>query len=186
MEILDGPALTKCNDTAIVLPWAAVTPKFDEWENPFGGSYRKWQPEDLVDLYFHEEKNWPHFQQTRKLPLCHEQPHDGKWPPEQIPQYHQLALREIFNCGSDFSFNATFTYVAGEVSRGVACILRLKNPGHFVTAVAYKEKDMLIGFKDPAPVKWLQKTEDADGNKWMGLNDFVDNVHTDITRCWRL
>jgi hypothetical protein len=185
MEVLDGPALTKCNDTAIVMAWAAVTPKFDEWKNPFGGTER-WQPEDLIDLYFHNEKNWPYFKTIRKLALCHGQPHNNKWPPEQIPQYHQAALKDVLGCGADFSFNATFTHVAGTVNRKISCILRLKDPGHFVTAVDYKEKEMLIGFKDPAPVKWLQSTEDVNGNKWMSLNDFIDNIHSDITRCWRL
>lgn len=186
MEILDGPVLTKCNDTAIVMAWAAVTPDFDKWRNPFGGNYRKWQPEDLVDLYFHNEDNWEHFQETRLLALCHGQSHDGKYPPEQIPQYHQLALREVFGVGSDFSFNASFTHVASENARGTACILRLKNPGHFITVVKYDDNTGRIGFKDPAPVKWLQDTEDMDGNKWMTASDFRDNIQADITRAWRM
>jgi hypothetical protein len=119
--------------------------------------------------------------------FCHEQPHDGMWPPEQIPQLHFRALKDIFGgIDADFSFSASFSYIAGEVSRGVSCILRLKNPGHFVTAVEYDEDKMLIGFKDPAPVRWLQPTEDADGNKWMSPSDFKSNVHTDVTRCWRI
>ena len=186
IEILDGPALNKCNVTAVVMAWAAVTPIFDNWKNPFGGHYRGWQPEDMVDLYFHEEKNWPHFQETRALPLCHEQPHDGKWPPEQIPQYHQLALREIFGLGADFGFGANFAAVATWVSSGSAVILRVKKPGHFITAVCYDENKMLIGFRDPAPIAWLQSTENVDGIKWMGTTDYKDNIHDDYTRGWRV
>lgn len=168
------------------MAWAAVTPKFDDWKNPFGGTYRGWQPEDLVDFYFSERRNWAHFKKTRDVPLTLRQTSaEGPYQPERIPQYHQLALREIFNVGSDFSFSASFTYVAGEVAKGVSCILRLKSPGHFITAVCYDNEKMLVGFKDPAPVRWLQQTEDRNGNKWMNATQFKENIHPDITRCWR-
>lgn len=189
VEKMDGPTLTQCNVTAIAMAWAAVTKDFDNWKNPFGGPYR-WQPEDLVYFYLHDERLWDRFQEERRktssaVRFCHEQPHDGMWPPEQIPQLHQFPLREIFRCGSDFSYAASFTHVAGETTRGVSCILRLIDPGHFITAVKYDAEKMLIGFKDPAPVRWLNNTEDADGNKWMSPKDFKDNIHTDITRAWR-
>ena len=190
IEIMEGPTLTRCNVTAIVMAWAAVTHNFDLWQNPFGGSYRGWQPEDLVDLYFHDEKLWEYFREVRRrtsndIKLCHGQPHNGMWPPEQIPQLHQLPLREIFGCGSDFSYSASFSHVAGETARGTSCILRLKDPGHFITANGYDVNKMTISFKDPAPVPWLQETEDANGNKYMTAQNFKDNIHTDITRCWR-
>jgi hypothetical protein len=187
-EDYDGPPLNWCNTAAIVNAVAAVTPGFGmvPFPNPYGGPYRNWKPEDLTALYFHEEDNWPKFRQVRDLPLCHGQPHDGKYPPEQIPQYHQLALREVFGLGADFGFGANFANVATWTSSGTAVILRLKKPRHFITAVCYDENKMLIGFRDPAPVAWLQETEDADGLKWVGVADFKDNVHDDYTRGWRV
>jgi len=192
VERIDGKPLNWCNVTAEILAWAAVTPGFDNEEkngikNPWGGSYNKWQPEDMLALFYHDEENvWPVFQAIRPLKLCHEQPHDGMYPPEQIPQYMQAALRMVMGLGADFSFSASFSYVAGETARKVACILRLKSPGHFIMANGYDDEKMLISFKDPANISWLIETLDADGNKWMSAKNFKDNVHSDITRAWRL
>lgn len=192
MEMHDGPALNMCNVTAIVMAAAAITPAFDGWRNPWGGSWRM-QPEDIVYLYLHDERHWNMFRTERKktssdVKFIHGQPpgKNGPWPPEQIPQTHQFPLREIFGCGSDFSVTATFGYIFEQITQGVSCILRLKSPGHFVTAVKPDVIKMSIGFKDPAPVPWLQNTEDADGNKWMTAEDFKANIHTDVTRAWRL
>ena len=182
----DGKPLTKCNDTAIVLAWAAVTPDFDKHVNPYGGFWRI-QPEDYVDSYFHNEKNWEHFKTVRDLPLTHNQTDDvnGPYQPERISQYHQLALREVLGVGADFKGSPTFEKIVYEIRKGVAIILLLKSPGHYVTAVKYDPDKNMIGFKDPAPVKWKQDTMDADRNKWFGLEDMT-NIGWGYTRVWRL
>lgn len=182
----DGAALTKCNDTAIVLAVAAITHGFDKHKNPYGGTWRI-QPEDYVDDYFHDEKNWEHFKAVRNLPLTHVQTDDvnGPYQPERIPQYHQLALRDVFGVGADFQGKPTFEKLVREMRQGVAVIICLKSPGHFVTCVAYDPGKNLIGFKDPAPVRWKQETEDHNKNKWFGPDDMV-NIKWGYTRVWRL
>jgi hypothetical protein len=186
MDKIDGPALTKCNDTAIVMAWAAITAGFDSWLNPFRGKYR-WQPEDLVDLYFHDEGNWDKFKELRRVALTHHQTDDwhGPYQPERVAAYHQLALREVLGVMADFTYGANFGTVASNITMGTSVILHVRDPGHYVTGVKYNEEKMLIGFKDPAPIKWLQETEDADGNKWASPADFKANIRDDITRAWR-
>ncbi len=187
-EINDGPAPTKCNDTAIACAWAAVTPKFEELlkNNPFGGHWAM-QVEDYIDRYFHTESNWEKFKLVRNLPLTHVQKDDvnGPFQPERITQYHQLACREVLGLGADFQGPVTFEKFVYAVRQGTALIICLENPGHYVTCVAYDPDKNLIGFKDPAPVRWKQETMDKNKNKWFGPKD-MDNIKWGYTRVWRL
>lgn len=186
MDTIDGPALTKCSDTAIVIAAASVLPDFEARLNPWGGAWPI-QPEDYVDMYFHEERNWDKFQQVRQVPLTHHQVDDinGPFQPERIPQYHQCAFRDVFALGAEFGWGLIFGNIALWTTSGVAVVLCLNQPGHFVTAVCYDDTRRMVGFRDPAPVRWKQETVDADGLKWFGPDD-MGNVAGHYTKAWRL
>lgn len=168
-EIADGPGYNWCNVACLVMGWAAVTPFFDHWRNPWGGTWRP-QPEDVLAEYFRDEiNNWPKFIGIRLLNL-------KKYPPEQVPQYHPIALKEVLGVDGSFEWGTTFDLVAGLTASGNAVELCLKNPGHYILANQYDDEKKLIGFKDPAPevVRWKAETLDANGNKWFGVADMMN------------
>lgn len=175
-EIADGPEYNWCNVTALVMGWAAVTPDFDSWKNPFGGTHRI-QPEDWLAEFFRDPKNFAEFMKIRPLDL-------RIYPPERVPQYHPLAVQQIFGLQSMFSWGTTFDLIASLIAPNRSVELCLKSPGHYVLANAFENGK--IGFKDPAPevVHWKAETLDSDGNKWFGVADMnnIESFYVTIER----
>ena len=187
MDVIDGPALIKCSDEAIASGIYAVTqdPARRLETNPYGGAWAC-QMGDYLDLYFHDERNWSKFKARRDLPLTHHQIKNGPpYQPERIPQYHEIAIKDVFGIGAQYCEGANFAAIASIVYDGTACILRMKNPGHYICAVCYDDEKLLLGFRDTAPVRWLQHTIDSNKIKWMTATDFRGMIHSDYTKIWR-
>ncbi len=187
-EYIDQSSLVKCSETALAMFRAACTPNFDGWAQPFGGDY-KMQPEDYLDDFFWNKLTiWPLFLKIRDEGLIMRK----GMAPEQIPQYHPLALQMVFGFRDAFftwEWTALWTRITEQLMKKIPVELCIKDiagnldlissgngRGHYVLANQYDSDKELISFKDPAPevVTWKRETMDANGNKWFGRSDLFN------------
>lgn len=172
------PGLDQCNTTMDANGRAAVVKDFEEYlskPNIYGGTFHA-QPEDDIGNFYRDPRNWPLLLKIRDLPLGIGK---GQYRPERIPQYHPAAMKAVFNLSClFFPGGATFEKIASLVWEGNAVGLCLKEPGHYICAVAYDAGMYQIAFKDPwSGNPWPGTRQDPcipdqNNNKWMTKDDF--------------
>lgn len=178
-EILDGPGYNWCNVETLAAGRAALIPQPETINNEYGGKWRC-QEGDYLSLYFRTPANLKKFKKIRKLNY-------KKYPPERVPQLHPIALKEVFNLKGEFIPDGNFDAIVAQLKRGNVVELCMidSNPltpeitGHYILANQYDDTIDKISFKDPAKnvVRWLNKTLDKDGNKWLTRGDYAENIH---------
>ena len=155
----DGVWLVSCGPSAAVTCIAAIG--FDVSIKTPGG-YAPQSEEVLMD-FFNDPRNYPTLQKARP-----ETPPD-MWHGNEIPQFYPVAVQSVFGVKACFEWKADFDKVAAELSTGKAVQLCLKNPGHYIAAVAYDDERDEIIFNDP----WPGRFKDANGfNRRLKRADF--------------
>jgi len=166
------PGLDWCNATMDTIAWASLTPldEVEEAKNPYGGTW-KIQPEDYISAYYRSPFNIEKFKAIRDLDF-------SIFPPERIPQYRKISMKEVFNIDSEYREGRNFEAIGNLLWDGNCVGLNLIQPGHYICAVAFSVYDGMIGFKDPWPGnKWPNGIEtDKNGNKWFSKKDFIENI----------
>ena len=155
----DGIWLVSCGPSAAVTCIAAMG--FDvEVKTP--GGYKPQSEEVLMD-FFNAPRNYSQLKAARP-----ETPPD-MWHGNEIPQFYPVAVQSVFGIKARFEWTAPFEKVIAELQAGKAAQLCLKNPGHYIAAVAYDDERDEIIFNDP----WPGRFKDGNGfNRRLKRVDF--------------
>ena len=155
----DGVWLVSCGPSAAITCIAAMG--FDvEVKTP--GDYKPQSDEVLMD-FFNDPRNYPALQKVRP-----ETPPD-MWHGNEIPQFYPVAVQSVFGVKARFEWTAPFEKVIAELQAGKAVQLCLKNPGHYIAAVAYDDERNEVIFNDP----WPRRFKDGNGfNRRLSKADF--------------
>ena len=155
----DGIWLVSCGPSAAVTCIAAMG--FDvEVKTP--GDYKPQSEEVLMD-FFNDPRNYSQLKAARP-----ETPPD-MWHGNEIPQFYPVAVQSVFGIKARFEWTAPFEKVIAELQAGKAVQLCLKNPGHYIAAVAYDDERDEIIFNDP----WPGRFKDGNGfNRRLKRVDF--------------
>nr|DAO15612.1 MAG TPA: peptidase [Caudoviricetes sp.] len=155
----DGIWLVSCGPSAAITCIAAMG--FDvEVKTP--GDYKPQSEEVLMD-FFNDPRNYPALQKVRP-----ETPPD-MWHGNEIPQFYPVAVQSVFGVKARFEWTAPFEKVIAELQAGKAVQLCLKNPGHYIAAVAYDDERNEVIFNDP----WPRRFKDGNGfNRRLSKADF--------------
>ena len=155
----DGVWLVSCGPSAAVTCIAVMG--FDvEVKTP--GDYKPQSEEVLMD-FFNDPRNYPALQKVRP-----ETPPD-MWHGNEIPQFYPVAVQSVFGVKARFEWTAPFEKVIAELQAGKAVQLCLKNPGHYIAAVAYDDERNEVIFNDP----WPRRFKDGNGfNRRLSKADF--------------
>ena len=155
----DGVWLVSCGPSAAITCIAAMG--FDvEVKTP--GDYKPQSEEVLMD-FFNDPRNYPALQKVRP-----ETPPD-MWHGNEIPQFYPVAVQSVFGVKARFEWTAPFEKVIAELQAGKAVQLCLKNPGHYIAAVAYDDERNEVIFNDP----WPRRFKDGNGfNRRLSKADF--------------
>ena len=155
----DGVWLVSCGPSAAITCIAAMG--FDvEVKTP--GDYKPQSEEVLMD-FCNDPRNYPALQKVRP-----ETPPD-MWHGNEIPQFYPVAVQSVFGVKARFEWTAPFEKVIAELQAGKAVQLCLKNPGHYIAAVAYDDERDEIIFNDP----WPGRFKDGNGfNRRLKRVDF--------------
>ncbi|WP_158084135.1 C39 family peptidase [Marispirochaeta aestuarii] len=105
------------------------------------------QPEDVLTLWFHDQRNWPVLSEVRK----ETRPDDTKYSPHEVPQYYPTAVKEVFGVECVFRWIFDFQEIADIVSSGRAVQIAKKKPGHYIAVVAYDDFTEQLIINDPYP-----------------------------------
>ena len=93
------------------------------------------QPEDILTLYFHDFRNYTKFKSIRK------EINYNQFFNNRIPQLYPIALKEVFNIKAKFKWGKPSTKELIEnLKNNIGFILCLKNPGHYISIVAFNDK----------------------------------------------
>ena len=120
------------------------------------GSYKP-QPEEILTDWFNDPRNYAHMQALR----------DGVDPAvymgNEIPQYYPAAIMAVFGVRAFFYWGSDWDHVTMALSLQRGVMLALKKPGHFIAAVAYREIEKAIIYRDPWPgnpwpVEWKNRS----------------------------
>jgi len=101
------------------------------------------QPEDAMTMWLNDTRNYPLLREQRedidpKDYMCN-----------RVPQYFPIAVQKIFRVESEFVWGCHFDDLKKRVTVGQACVVLLKNPGHFITIKAYDEDTNELLYDDP-------------------------------------
>jgi hypothetical protein len=131
----------------------------------------KVQPEDFLTLYLNDPRN------AEKLQGQREDIDPRNYMGNRIPQYYPIAIQEVFGAKATFEWGASFPKVVTFLQKGNAVMLCLKDPGHFICAVAYNRVDETIIYHDPWPDnKWPERHRKTPGfGRTLAESDF-ENV----------
>ncbi len=172
------PGLDQCNCSMDAIARAALVKDYESFlqsKNVYGGLWHE-QPEDSIANFYRDPRNRKLLQSIRMLDIGGG---PGQVRPERVPQYRPAAMKAIFNIEAQFFMEGgTFERVAKLVWEGNVVGLCLKNPGHYICAVAFDDQTRQIAFKDPWPgdpwpgTKTDPSIPDQDNNKWMSAVDF--------------
>lgn len=132
---------------------------------PGGGTV---QSEDVLTLWLNDIKN----RNEEKRARTNIEPE--AFLGNEIPQYYPAALFAVFGVLAQYVEGYTFESVASELKNGRAVMLCLKNPGHFIAAVAYDEEMQEIIYRDP----WPGRTGTDGFNLRMKEDEYGANVKT--------
>jgi hypothetical protein len=128
------------------------------------GEYRP-QPEEVLMDFFNDPRNRRDLKSIREV--------SNKIPGNRVPQYYPLAVRKVFGAYANFAWEATLSKVSKYLLDGHAVQLCLKDPGHYIAAVAFDTTAQEIIYNDSWPNRFYN------GRGWnirMGLREFVTNV----------
>jgi len=101
------------------------------------------QPEDVLTIWLNDPRNEGVLQSVR-----------GDIDPKnymdnRVPQYYPIAIDKIFRVKARFYWGCDFASVKKCVSVGQACVVLLKNPGHYITIKAFDDKTDELIYDDP-------------------------------------
>jgi hypothetical protein len=154
------PGLEYCGPTASVMCIDSLRKEFQN-KNSYGGSWVP-QDEDFLTCFFIDHANWNMFEKIRQLDLTN-------LPPNRIFQYYPYAVKMCFNQVAEYREDGSFDIISQHLWNGEPCQICLKDPGHFLAAVAFDNEKNEIIYNDP----WPGRNLDGNGfNRRMGKSDF--------------
>jgi len=130
------------------------------------GPYRP-QPEEILMDWFQDPRNYERLAATRQdiNPL--------QTPGNRVAQYYPPAVADVFSAHADFAWINRFALLAEYLCKGYALQICLRNPGHYIAAVAYDEETEEVIYRDP----WPDRLPDHNGfNRRLGVDEYIRNV----------
>lgn len=125
------------------------------------------QPEEILMDWFHDPVN------LKRLARIDRNVNPRTTPGNRIPSYYPLAVRDVFGARGDFVDGITFGQIGEYLRKGHALQLCLKDPGHFIAAVAFDFEHEHIIFRDP----WPNRLPDGNGfNRRIDLREYDRNI----------
>lgn len=124
------------------------------------------QPEEVLADYFNDPANYEKFDKVRGD--LNETVVQGN----RIPNLYPLALREVFGVRAEFYLTLTRADVIANILAGRAVMVCLKNPGHYIAAVAYDTDTDEIIYHD----SWPARTNTDGYALRMGATEYAANV----------
>jgi len=162
-----GQTLVTCGPTAAVTCIAAMGGSV---QSPTPGGWQP-QPEDVLTLWFHDERNWTRLAKARPDTA----PGQTDYSPNEVPQYYPVAVDEVFGARCRFEWTCLFSEIISHVSSGRAVQITLKDPGHFIPVVAYDQAQDALIYHDP----WPSRFSDGEGfARRLSEAEFNDNVQS--------
>ena len=151
--------LESCGPTAAT----TIVDMMDNLQAPLTPGGWEPQPEDVLMLWFNDPRNADIMKSIRRGV--------EEFPGNQVPQYYPQAVREVYGVRAEFIFTSDFGRIADLLSQGNGVMLCLKDPGHYVAAVAYSDMKGEIIYHDPWPARL-----GTGFNLALGLAEYIDNV----------
>lgn len=125
------------------------------------------QPEEILMDWFQDPRNY------ERLAAIRQDVNPLATPGNRVPQYYPFAVADVFGAHADFAWAERFALIGEYLCKGYSLQLCLKNPGHFIAAVAYDDETGEIIYRDP----WPERLSDRDGfNRRLDLDEFNSNV----------
>lgn len=125
------------------------------------------QPEEILMDWFHDPRNY------EKLAAVRQDINPLQTPGNRVPQYYPPAVADVFGARADFAWVDRFDLIGEYLCKGYALQICLKNPGHFVAAVAYDDETDEVIYRDP----WPDRLPDHNGfNRRLDLDEYTRNI----------
>jgi len=125
------------------------------------------QPEQALMDYFNDPRNYPN------LRLARQDTDPAEWNGNEVPQFYPVAVPDVFGVPTRFVWISDFSKIAELLRSGRAVQLCLKDPGHYIAAVAWDENRQEVIFNDP----WPGRFSDGNGfNRRMDEAEYCRNV----------
>jgi hypothetical protein len=140
----DGNWLVSCGPTAAVGCIAAMGHQVDI---TCPGVYKPQAEEVLMD-FFNDPRNYEELEKARP------ETHPADWHGNEIPQFYPVAVSAVFGVAATFIWVSAMDKVALFLRQGKAVQLCLKQPGHYIAALAWDEEKREIIFNDPWPARF--------------------------------
>jgi len=118
------------------------------------------QPEDFLTIWMNDPKNHPGLGIPTDTMV-------NEW-----AQAYPNAIKTVFGVPCRFLERQSFEWVSAMVSSGVGVMLCLKDPGHYVAAVAFDSVAAELIYRDP----WPGRTKTDGYNIQMGGKEFDENT----------
>ncbi len=133
-------ALESCGPTAAVNCLAALGHQVDIF---CPGTYSP-QPEETLLDYFNDPRNADRLQKERADISV------DQIPPNRVPQFYPLAVREVFGAVAHFTWISGFE-IRRHLDTGRTIQVLMRTPSHYIAAVAYDPEANELIINDPWP-----------------------------------
>ncbi|MDA3854614.1 MAG: C39 family peptidase [Candidatus Woesearchaeota archaeon] len=140
--------LQSCGPTAVVNIIASIGKPV---EIVTQGAYKP-QPEEILNDYFHDPINYSKLNKIRPSTPAEE------WQGNQIPQFYPIAIKDVFNIESHFSWGIAYSDIINSINKGKGLVVCLKSPGHFIAIVGYDSDNDTVIYNDPWPEDYWPKS----------------------------
>lgn len=125
------------------------------------------QPEEVLMDWFHDPRN------HERLAAIRQDIDPRETPGNRVPQYYPLAVADVFAAQAHFGWIDRFDLVGEYLCKGYCLQICLKNPGHFIAAVAYDDETDEIIYRDP----WPDRLPDHNGfNRRLNIDEYRQNI----------
>ena len=132
------------------------------------GEYKP-QPEEVLADFFIDGVNDDEFERIRSGFQ------NTNIPENRAPQFYPYAVQQVFNFnGASFKYLKSFDLIANYLKLGNSIQLCLKNPSHYVAAVAFDDLSQEIIYNDPNISRKALKRKGF--LERMGYEEYNDNV----------
>lgn len=154
--------LESCGPTAAVMCLAVLGYTIDIF---CPGSYSP-QPEEVLLDYFNDPRNADRLQAERADISV------DQIPPNRVPQFYPLAVREVFGAVGHFAYVSGFE-IRRHLDMGRAIQVLTLAPSHYVAIVAYDSEKAQVIANDP----WPEGRVDGNGfNIRIGIDELKSRI----------
>lgn len=130
------------------------------------------QATDVLLAWFFDRRN------TSAMKAARDNIEPFEYPGQTIPQYYPPAVRDVFGVSCVFEWGASWDQVSRYLYMGEGVQICLKDPGHFIAAVAFDPGKGELIYHDP----WPARTRSDGKGLRMGVSEFQANIQPYLIR----